>query len=67
MRRLIAVDETKFKVKGRNMFVWAAINVDARELLAVYISYQRSSLNPYVLLRKGAGQFYRQANNSSRH
>ena len=51
-RRLIAIDETKLKVNGRQAFVWAAIDVESRELLAIYASYQRSSLNSYVFLRK---------------
>ena len=34
-RRLIAVDETVEKVNGREVYVWAAIDVDTRELLAI--------------------------------
>jgi len=51
-RRLVAIDETKLKVNGKHVFVWAAIDVDTRELLAVCASYQRSSLNSYMFLRK---------------
>jgi transposase-like protein len=39
-------------MNGKHVFVWAAIDVDTRELLAVCASYQRSSLNSYIFLRK---------------
>ncbi|MFQ6134859.1 MAG: DDE-type integrase/transposase/recombinase [Nitrososphaerales archaeon] len=51
-RRCIAVDETKLKEDGCQLFVWAAIDVDTKELLAVYVSYQRSSLNTYLFMRR---------------
>ena len=35
VRRAVAVDETKLKVNGQYLFVWAAIDVDSREVLAV--------------------------------
>jgi putative transposase len=41
VRRAIAVDETKLKVNGDHLFVWAAIDVDSREVLAVDVSWQR--------------------------
>jgi putative transposase len=45
-RKLIAIDETKLKINGRQVFVWAAIDADTKELLAVYASsYYRSSIN----------------------
>jgi len=51
-RRLIAVDETKIKANGVCCFIWAAIDVDSRELLAVYVSWQRSILYSEAFLRK---------------
>jgi putative transposase len=51
-RRMVAIDETKLKIKGRQVFVWAAIDVDTKELLAVYASYYRSHINTLVFLRK---------------
>jgi putative transposase len=51
-RKLVAIDETKLKIKGRQVFVWAAIDADTRELLAVYASYYRSSINTIVFLKK---------------
>jgi putative transposase len=37
-RRLVAVDETVLKVKGQICYLWAAIDVDTNEILAVYAS-----------------------------
>ena len=51
-RRVVAIDETKLKIHGRQVFVWAAIDVDTRELLAVYASYYRSHINTLVFLRR---------------
>ena len=44
VRRAVAVDETKLKVNGEQMLVWAAIDVESREILAVNASWQRSIL-----------------------
>jgi transposase-like protein len=44
-RRCIAVDETKLSVKGIYVYVWSAVDVDSKELLALEASYGRSSLN----------------------
>ena len=51
-RRMVAIDETKLKINGRQVFVWAAIDTDTRELLAVYASYYRSSINTIVFLKR---------------
>jgi len=50
-RRLIAVDETIVKVNGYRCYLWAAIDVDSREVLAVYVSKGRSILNPLTFLK----------------
>lgn len=50
-RKLVAIDETKLKINGRQVFVWAAIDADTRELLAMYASYYRSSINTLVFLK----------------
>jgi transposase-like protein len=62
-RRCIAVDETKLSVKGVYVYVWSAVDVDSRELLALGASYGRSSLNalkmctnkPLVIVDRGHG------------
>ncbi|MGC8969485.1 MAG: helix-turn-helix domain-containing protein [Conexivisphaera sp.] len=42
-RRLVAVDETELKVNGRIVYVWAAMDVDTRELLALEATWSRGS------------------------
>jgi hypothetical protein len=50
--RCIAVDETKLSVKGVHVYVWSAVDVDSRELLALEASYGRSGLNALAFLKK---------------
>jgi len=52
VRRCLAVDETKLKVNGSQVFIWAAVDVDSREVLAVDVSWQRSSMNAEHVLKK---------------
>jgi len=51
-RRCIAVDETKLRVKKSYVYVWSAVDVDSKELLALEASYGRSSLNALAFLKK---------------
>ena len=51
-RKIVAIDETKLKIQGRQVYVWAAIDADTKELLAVYASYYRSSINTIVFLKR---------------
>ena len=51
-RRLIAIDETKIKLEKKQIFVWAAIDVDSKECLAVWASDGRSSFHAYVFLKE---------------
>lgn len=51
-RKVVAMDETKLKINGRQVYVWAAIDADTKELLAVYAFYYRSHINNVVFLRK---------------
>jgi putative transposase len=51
-RRCIAVDETKLSVKKSYVYVWSAVDVDSKELLALEASYGRSSLNALAFLKK---------------
>jgi putative transposase len=50
--RCIAVDETKLRVKKSYVYVWSAVDLDSRELLALEASYGRSSLNAPSFLKK---------------
>jgi transposase-like protein len=51
-RRCIAVDETKLRVKKSYVYVWFAVDMNSRELLALEASYGRSSLNALAFLKK---------------
>jgi transposase-like protein len=51
-RRALAVDETKVKVQGKWMYVWAAIDVDTWEVVAAWASFARSFLESYSFIRK---------------
>jgi putative transposase len=50
-RRLVAVDETVLKVKGQICYLWAAIDVDTNEILAVYASRGRGIPNAIKFLK----------------
>ena len=50
-RRLIAIDETKIKLEKKLIFVWAAIDVDSKECLFVWVFEGRSSFHAYVFKR----------------
>jgi putative transposase len=52
VRRLVAVDETVLKVKGQTCYLWAAIDVDTNEVLAVYASRGRGIPSAVKFLRK---------------
>jgi len=51
-RRCIAVNETKLRVKKSYVYIWSAVVVDSKELLALEASYGRSSLNALAFLKK---------------
>jgi len=48
-RRMVAVDETKIKADGEWCYVWAAIDVDTRELLMGFMA-EESMLKPSRVL-----------------
>jgi putative transposase len=52
VRRLVAVDETVLKVSGQTCYLWAAIDVDTNEVLAVYASRGRGIPSAIKFLRK---------------
>jgi putative transposase len=65
-RRCIAVDEIKLSVKGVHVYVWSAVDVDSRELLALEASYGGSSLNALAFLKKALWGLYKQTTSHSR-
>jgi putative transposase len=52
VRRLVAVDESVLKVNGQTCYLWAAIDVDTNEILAVYASRGRGIPSAIEFLRK---------------
>jgi len=48
----VAVDETNIKLEGRWQYLWAAIDVDSWEILAVRITRSRSSLDTLIFMRE---------------
>jgi transposase-like protein len=51
-RRCIVVDEAKLCFKKSYVYIWSAVDVDSKELLALEASYGRSSLNALTFLKK---------------
>jgi len=51
-RRVVAVDETKLKLCGEQFFVWAAVDVKTKEVLACRVSWVRNMLHAEAFLRK---------------
>lgn len=51
-RRIVAVDETVVKVNGHRSYVWSAIDVESKEILAVYASRGRSIPNALAFMRR---------------
>jgi putative transposase len=49
-RPLIAVDETKIKINGRWHLLWAAIDVNTWEILGVWITQGRASIEAHSFL-----------------
>jgi transposase-like protein len=52
VRRLVAVDETLLKVNGLICYLWAAIDVDTNEILALHASRGRGIPSAIEVLRK---------------
>jgi putative transposase len=52
VRRLVAVDEAVLKVSGQTRYLWAEIDVDTDEVLAVYASRGRGIPSAIKFLRK---------------
>jgi len=52
VRRLIAVDETKAKLGGEQVFIWVARDVDTKEVLTFRASFTRSSLDAEMFLKQ---------------
>ncbi len=51
-RRIIAVDETKLKLAGKQVFVWSAIDVERYEVIALKASVTRGELDAILFLKE---------------
>ena len=51
-RRAIALDETKVKLEGKQVYLWTAVDVDTKEVIAVHLSRTRCGLDTYSFLKK---------------
>ena len=50
-RQEVAVDETKIEIDGDEYYVWAAVDCETLEVLAVEVSPGRSSFDALLFLR----------------
>ncbi|MGI0080322.1 MAG: hypothetical protein ACRECH_11925 [Nitrososphaerales archaeon] len=51
-RHIVAVDETKLKIAGRQVFIWSAIDVQRYEVLAIKATGGRTELEAIFFLRE---------------
>jgi transposase-like protein len=49
---VIAVDETKVKWEGRQIYIWNAIDIEDHVVRAVYVSVSRASFDALYFLKK---------------
>jgi putative transposase len=49
-RKIVAIDETKLRIRKKWYFLWAAIDVDTKELIGLYLSSTRTSLDTMYFL-----------------
>lgn len=52
-RSLVAVDETKLKLCGEHLYVWAAIDIKTKEVLACRVSWTRNIMQAEALRTLG--------------
>lgn len=50
-RRVIAVDETRIKKEGQQIYIWNAIDIEAKTIVAVHISATRTSFDAIFFLK----------------
>jgi putative transposase len=50
--RIIFVDETMIRIKGREAWVWVAFEPGLRTFLAFHVSYNRSILDAHIFLKR---------------
>jgi transposase-like protein len=52
VRKWIAVDEKEIKINGTTIFIWGAVDIDDEKVIAVWVSFGRSSLEAAGFLKK---------------
>ncbi len=50
-RKIIAIDETKIKIKGKWHILWAAVDIESWDVLGAWVTQGRSSLEAYHFIR----------------
>ena len=50
----VAVDETNIEIDGKEVYVWAAVDCETLEVLAVEVSPGRSSLDALLFLKESS-------------
>ena len=51
-RKAIALDETKINLEGKQVYLGTAVDVDTKEIIAIYLSRTRCGLDTYSFLKK---------------
>ncbi|VVB88204.1 DDE domain protein [uncultured archaeon] len=52
VRKWIAVDEKEISINGMKMFIWGAVDLDDEKVIAVWVSFGRSSLEAAAFLKR---------------
>ncbi len=52
VRKWIAVDEKEISINGTTIFVWGAVDLDYEKVIAVWVSFGRSSLEAAAYLKR---------------
>ncbi len=52
VRKWVAVDEKEIKINGTTIFIWDAVDIDHEKVMAVWVSFGRSSLEAAAFLKK---------------
>jgi len=51
-KRDISLDETKIKSEGKRIYLWTAVDVYTKEVIAITLSKTRYGLDTYFFLKK---------------
>jgi len=51
-RNILAIDETKVKVNGKQCYIWAVIDVETKEILSTLVTFSRSHIDTMTIMKK---------------